>query len=438
MSIFKPIPKKEEFSLKKNLGLFEATMAGVGFILGAGIYVLIGAVASFSGSAIWLSFIFAGLAAIASGFSYAEVSSMFPVIESEYVYAKEGLGKFAGFYTYIAVILALTIGIAGVSLGFASYFKELFGLQNVKLIAFTVILFFAIVNWWSIKTSAKFVFICTLASILGLLTIVFLAFFTTSTNTNYLIMPQGFSGVVKGASLIFFAYLGFEGIVKMTDETKNARKNIPLAIILSIIISTIVYIAVAVAAVSVLSWEVLATSQAPLAEVAAAVLGNKAFVFLGIIALLSTANTILMGLLSGSRSFYGIGQIFYKLKWLSKVGKRNTPTRAIIITFFIAVPFLFFGNISTVIGFTNFLIFSNFILINLSAIRLRYKHPDIIRKFKMPLNIKRFPLFSLFGILISLVLIFNLDMLHIVGGSIISVIIYIIFVIINQKTGLQY
>ena len=409
-------------------------MAGVGFILGAGIYVLIGAVASFSGSAIWLSFILAGFAALTSGFSYAELSSMFPVAESEYIYAKEGINKSFGFFSYISVILALTIGIAGVSLGFASYFSELTGLQNTFLIALGVILTFALLNWYSIKYAAKVTFTCTIASIIGLLSIVVMAFFNTGTHdVNYLVMPEGLTGIIQGAALIFFAYLGFEGVVKIADETKNARKNIPIAIILSILISTVVYIAVAIAAVTVLPWSELATSTAPLADVAAAVMGNKAFTFLAIIALLSTANTILMGILSSSRGFYGLGQILPQFKKISKIGKRNTPTTAIIITTIIAIAFLFFEDISMIVGFTNFLIFTTFIVINIAAINLRYKRPNEKRKFKMPLNIGKIPVFSVLGILVSLLLMFNLKTIHIIAGIIASISIFTLYKILDRK-----
>ncbi len=435
MSIFRPILKDKEFSLEKRLRLFEATMAGVGFILGAGIYVLIGAVANFSGSAIWLSFIFAGFAALASGFSYAELSSMFPVAESEYIYANEGLGKRYGFFAYISVILALTIGISGVSMGFASYFSELTGVSNLFLIAVCVIAFFALLNWYSIKYAARVTFICTIISIIGLLGIVALAFFSgPSTSADYFVMPEGLLGVIRGASLIFFAYLGFEGIVKIADETKNARKNIPIAIILAIIISTVVYIAVALAAVSVLSWEELAASSAPLADVAASVMGNQAFVVLAIIALLSTANTILMGILSSSRGFYGLGQIFNKFKFFSKIGKRNTPTRAIVVTSLIAVMFLAFGDISTIVGFTNFLIFATFIIINIAAINLRYKKPHLKRKFKMPFNIGKIPVFSVLGIAISFLLIFNLETLHIISGFIGTGLLFLIYHILYKNS----
>ncbi len=436
MSIFRPIIKDPVFHLKRNLRLFETTMAGVGFILGAGIYVLIGAVAELSGTAIWLSFVLAALAAIFSGLSYAELSSIFPVNASEYVYANEGLGKGFGFFSYISIILALTTGIATVSLGFAGYFGALTGIENTLLIAFSIIILFSFLNWLSVKKVSIINLVCTIASIVGLLIIVALAFFKGEP-TNYLAMPEGIFGVIKGASLIFFAYLGFEGIVKLSEETKNARKTIPKAILLSIIISTVVYIAVAIAAVKVLPWEILAKSSAPLADVAAHVLGNKAFLLLGIIALLSAANTILMGILSSSRGFYGLGEIFKKFKFFSKIGMRETPTRAIVITSIIAISFLFFEDISIVAGFTNFMVFATFIIINLSLIRLRYKQPHTIRKFKIPFSIGKFPIFPVFGILISLFLLINLETINILLGTLFTIIIVLIYYFLYHKKSSQ-
>ncbi len=435
MSIFRPIIKPPEFKLKRSLRLFEVTMAGVGFIIGAGIYVLIGDVAGLSGSAIWISFILAGLAALLSGLSYAELSSMFPVDASEYVYANEGLGKKWGFFSYISIIMALITGTSTVALGFAGYFSALTGWNNIFLIAVLTIILFSFLNWFSVKKSALINMICTVASITGLLLIVFLAFFKnpSSVPTNMFVMPQGFFGLMKGASLIFFAYLGFEGIVKLSEETKNAKKTIPKAIILSIIFSTIIYVLVAIAAVKVLPWNILAESSAPLADVAAAVLGSKAFVLLGIIALLSTANTILMGILSSSRGFYGLGQIFPKFKFFTKVGIRETPTRAIIITTIIAILFLFFKDIALIAGFTNFMIFASFIIINTSLIKLRYSKPKLQRKFKIPLNINKFPILPVFAILISLFLLLNLEPINILLGIIVIILLNVTYFILYRK-----
>lgn len=419
MSAVKPLIPAKEHHLKERLGLFETTMAGVGYILGAGIYVLIGAVANVAGSAVWLSFILAALGAIATGFSYAELSSMFPGDASEFIYAKRGLGRSFGFFTMITILLSMIVGVSAVSLGFANYFVALTGLSPAWLVAVGVVLFFALLNWFSSKDSALFNLVCTIGAIVGLLTIVVLAFVKGST-TSYTVMPEGFFGVIKGASLIFFAYLGFEGIVKFSEETRNAKKTIPKAMLLSILISTVVYVAVAIAAVSVLPWSVLASSSAPLADVAAAVLGSKAFLFLGILALLSTANTILMGLFSSSRGIYAVGEIFPRLRGLTHVGIRDTPTIAIVLATVIALLFLLLKDISMVAEVTNCLVFLAFIVVNISAITLRYKESNAIRPFKMPLNIGKFPLFSLLGLLVSIFLLFNLPWYIILGGFIFS------------------
>ncbi|MFP4523405.1 MAG: APC family permease [Candidatus Nanoarchaeia archaeon] len=436
MRAVKPLTPRKEHHLQARLGLFETTMAGVGYILGAGIYVLIGAVANVAGSAIWLSFIFAALGALATGFSYAELSSMFPGDTSEFMYAKRGLGRSFGFFAMITILLSMIVGVSAVSLGFANYFSALTGFSPSWLIAVIVVLFFGLLNWFSAKDSALFNLVCTAGAIIGLLTIVVLAFVKGAT-ANYVVLPLGFFGVIKGASLIFFAYLGFEGIVKLSEETKNPRKTIPQAMLLSIIISTIVYIAVAIAAVSVLPWDVLAASSAPLADVAAAVLGSKAFVFLGVLALLSTANTILMGLLSSSRGIYGVGKIFPRLRGLTTIGRRDTPTLAIVLASGIALLFLLLKDISVVAEITTCLVFLAFIVVNISVIMLRYKESNAPRPFKMPLNIGRFPLLPVVGLGVSIFLLFNLPKYIIAGGFLLTIFIFVLYKLIRMRYPFQ-
>jgi APA family basic amino acid/polyamine antiporter len=111
---------------------------------------------------------------------------------------------------------------------------------------------------------------------------------------NYLATaPAGASGVMSAAALVFFAYIGFEEIVQLAEETREPTRNIPRALLLSIAITTVLYVLVAIAAVSVVGWEELGSSDSPLADVAAVALGRRAFVGLSIIALFSTANTVL-------------------------------------------------------------------------------------------------------------------------------------------------
>ena len=192
---------------------------------------------------------------------------------------------------------------------------------------------------------------------------------------------------------------------------------------LSIFISTIIYILVAIAAVSILSWDKLAASSAPLADVAAVVLGTNAFLFLGIIALFSTGNTVLIILIGASRQMYGISKNYKKLESISKVSKkRRTPHIAIVVTALAAIGFSLIGNIGTVAEMTNFAVFASFILVNFSLIimRVREKKPAI-EGFRVPFNIKNIPITAVLGILVSLFLLIQLPNLVILSGIILVV-----------------
>ena len=405
--------------LERKLGLFQTTVAGVGYILGAGIYVLIGAASAYSGNALWMSFVFAALAALLTGLSYAELSSMMPKASGEYIYGKKSLGQFWGFFAAVFMIFSGIFTASSVSIGFSNYFTSIFHINGILLIAAGAIILFSIINWKGISDSSNLNVVCTLIEFLGLIIIILLAFYKGDT-VNYLEMNNGFLGILKGASLIFFAFLGYEGIIKLSEETKDPKKNIPRALLLSVIITTVVYAAVAIAAVSILDWQTLAKSAAPLSDVAAAVLGSKAFTLLGIIALFSTANTILMSLVMSSRGIYGLGDDFKRLKKFSIVGKKSTPTNAIVITAIISILFLLLKDITLIAELTNFTVFVVFTLVNLSLIVLRYKQPNVKRSFKVPGSIGNFPVLPALGIIVMVVLLTRLNPSVLIGGAVLS------------------
>src|SRR3989344_4753485 len=285
--------------LKKELGLFQLTLAGIGVILGAGIYALIGVASGVAGNALWLSFIIGAVIAMLTGFSYAELSSMFKKDAGEYDYIEYGLNKKIAFLIGITIIFAGIVTAATVSLGFAGYFSAIFKTPLV-LTALIVTLVLSFINYYGIKQSSWFNSVSTVVETLGLLIIIALGFKYIG-SVNYLEMPNGFNGVLQATALIFFAFLGFDNIIKLAEETKDTRKVMPKAIILSIVISSIIYILVAISAVSILGWNALSTSSAPLADVAAKSFCGVAFLVLAVIALFSTSNTVLITLVTTSR-----------------------------------------------------------------------------------------------------------------------------------------
>jgi basic amino acid/polyamine antiporter, APA family len=404
--------KSKQPKLKRELGLMEATFAGLGIILGAGIYALIGQAAGIAGNSLWLSFFISALVATFTGLSYAELSSMYPKDSGEAEYGEKAFNKRVGFLLAWLIIFEGVVSAAAVALGFGGYLASLIS-QYVALPivigAIICIMAFSFLNFWGIKESSGFNIISTLIEGGGLILIVILGL-SYFGKVDYLEMAHGWGGTVSAAALIFFAFIGFEAIVKLSEETKHAAKIIPKALIYSIAISTVLYVLVAIASVSILGWQTLAASSAPLADVAAAVMGSKAFLLLAVIALFSTANTVLMILVTTARMLYGIGQKFPKIKFMSIIhNKRRTPWIAVVFCMILAIAFALIGDIKIVAEVTNFAIFSTFIIINAALLSLRRKYPKQKRPFKVPLSIGWFNIPAFVGILITTALLFYLS-----------------------------
>ena len=392
---------KKEVTLKRELGIFQVTVAGVGIILGAGIYALLGVAAGISGNATWLAFLISAVIALLTGLSYAELSSMFKGDSGEYDYIAAALNKKFAFLIGLSIIAAGFISAAAVSLGFAGYFTSLIEMPLV-LAAILIILLMTLINFIGIKETSWFNTISTFIEFAGLLIIIILGFKFFG-SVDYFEMPKGISGVFSSAALVFFAYMGFESIIKLAEETKNPEKTIPRGLLYSVIITGIVYVLVAVSAVSVIGWENLSQSNAPLASVAAAVLGSKAFILLAIIALFSTSNTILITMVATSRMMYGMAKEKSLPKVLSLVHKRTrTPWVAVLFIMGLTIIFTLIGDIEFVANLTNLFLFITFAAVNLSLIVLRYKCKEQKRIFKCPVNVGKFPIISFLGLVSSL------------------------------------
>ncbi len=407
--------------LKRALSLWQATLYGIGIIVGAGIYALIGKVCGLAGNMVWLSFALSSLLALFTGLSYAELSSMFPKDAAEYDYARAAIkSKYVSLIVTWFVTGMLIIAGTAVAIGFGNYLSALifgsgwnasFNLDIIHInwptiFAIASIIAFTFVNYKGIEISNDINIPSTLLEVGGLLIIILgVAFLLITGNAhaiNYIKMPNGWHGVLSGAVLAFFAYIGFGAIAKMGEEIKSPEKNLPRAIILSIVITTILYILVAVAAVTVVPWQALYQSPNPAALVA----GNIhpwLNTLLAIIALFSTGNTILLILISSSRLIYGVASEGAMPKILARVSdKTKTPYISILVVGLVSVLLALFKDIETIADVTNIWVFVVYIFVNLSVILLRYKMPNAKRIFKVPLNLGKIPIPAVFGLLTSI------------------------------------
>jgi APA family basic amino acid/polyamine antiporter len=414
-------------SLRRAIGLLEVTLWGIGIILGAGIYVLIGEAAGLAGNAVWLSFVLGALIASLTGLSYAELSSIFPKEAAEYVYVKIACGcDILSFIVGWFVVLTGIISVSTVALGFAGYFHGLFGVSK-ELVAIVLIGLLSVINFLGIKESSRLNILFTIVEVLGVVLIIVLGVGHLG-QVNLLEAPTGLSGILSAATLIFFAYLGFEDIVNVAEETKNPEKTLPKALLLSIAITTALYILVAMTAVSLVPWAVLAETAAPLALIASTVLGDGMFTVMSFIALFATSNTVLIMLVVGSRMIYGMANEGAFPRSLAKIHHTtHTPWPAILLTMGASIAFLFVGDLELVASVTSLGAFITFIFVNISLIYIRYRRPELKRVFTVPVNVGRFPVLGLLGIVSCLILVSQFTVTVLVFGYLFLLIGYLLY-----------
>ncbi|AKB75273.1 Amino acid transporter [Methanosarcina lacustris Z-7289] len=426
---------ERESELKRDLSLPEITLVGIGNILGAGIYVLMGKAAGLAGNMVWLSFLFAGFTAALSGLSYMELSSMYPRAGAEYEFARRAFGERVGLFVGLLVIYYVAITGSAVALGFGRYFSNLFG-GGILIGAVSLFIVLSLILVYGIKESARLAILMTFIELSGLLIIIYVGIPYLGT-VNYFETPN-LSGVFEASSLMIFAFLGFEDIVRLSQETRDAEKTTPKALLIAISVTVFLYICVAVSAVSVLDFRVLGTSEIPLADVVAVSLGNKAFVLLSWIALFSTTNTVLVVMLGGSRIVYGMAEagslpkIFARVHHLFK-----TPWTAIFGIACFSSLFLLLGDITTVANIANFMIFIVFFIVNISLIKLRYTEPGRKRPFRVPFSIGRLPLFPALGALSAVFLFFQISKEVMVYGFFLAGISILIVLLKTRKKSAE-
>jgi len=406
---------KKSPKLKRRISLFALTVYGVGNVLGAGIYALIGEVLGETGNLSWLAFVLASITGALTGLSYAELSAMFPKSAAEFVYTEEAFKiRILSFILGWIIIFSGILSASTVALAFGGYLSDLISIPSIFLniiFAIILVLILSIINFIGIKTSTRTNILFTLIEVSGLIIIIIIGFFGKQ-EPNYFILPSGssFAVIFSAVALIFFAYIGFEDIANIAEEVKEPHKNLPKAIIYSIIITTILYFFTAIAVVSILPYGDIADSDAPLNEVAAEVLGPGGGIAMSFIALFATANTVLIMLIVTSRMMYGMARDKALPKGLSRISpKYRTPIISVLLTMgFTIIPILF-GDISLVAHATVIGVLINFILVNISLLALRKKKPDIERPFELKPSIKGFPVIALLGSIICIALLFTFN-----------------------------
>ena len=392
--------------LKRSLTLPLLTFYGIGTILGAGIYVLVGKVAGFAGMYAPFSFLLALILAAFSAFSYAEFSARYPMNAGEAVYVYKGLNcRFLSMFVGISICLASATSVATLLHGVAGYLSVYFEISDVAVIV-SLALVIGIIVSWGITESVVIATVMTLMGMAGLGVIVWV----TRGNFNQLparlpemIPLYGYSvweGILVGSFVAFYAFLGFEDIVNVAEEVREPHRNLPLAIILALVITTLFYLAISVACVLSLPPAQLAQTDAPLAMLYSNSTG-KSPVVITLISLVSVLNGALIQVIKASRVLYGMSRQGWLPYWLGSVNPRfRTPLHATVMVTGAVLLFALWLPLIDLAMLSSFITLFVFALVNFALWRVKVHVPAAKDIFTIPCWVPVMGFFTSSGFLV--------------------------------------
>jgi basic amino acid/polyamine antiporter, APA family len=402
--------------LTRTLGLWGAMGIGIGAIIGTGIFVLIGVAAGLAGPAVILSFVIAGFVALLSGLSTAELSSFIHEAGGSYIYTTKAFGEFPGFVVGWMKSFDYIVGASAVSVGFAAYLTYFVGIPATTstLVAIATVwpIILMLINLKGIQEASWTNNLLVALKILALLLFIMVGAYALITSGNYSnyypFFPNGLSGVMSGAAIIFFAFIGFNTIAIMAEEIKDPEKNVPRAILGAFAVCTLLYIGVSIVAVGIVNWQLLGTSSAPL-EFALKTVTDNIFVlkFIAISALFATTSVIMASIMGGSRALFAMARQGVLPKRLSAISRQNVPAITILLCGIVisGIVIVTNGNLEWLASIFNFGTLLTFFFINLSLLKLRRTLPDVKRGFKVPL----YPYTPVFAMISCIILAFYLN-----------------------------
>lgn len=425
-----------EHALKRSLGPINLVTLGIGAIIGTGILTLTGVgAAKYAGPAVVLSFVVAGIACVFAGLCYTEFATMIPIAGSAYTYGYATLGELVAWIIGWALVLEYAFGAATVAVGWSGYVGSLLGFFGVKLpfnptpavsfslfglainakvdiFALAAIIVVTAILVIGVRESANFNSAAVIIKVAVVLIFIGLAVNFALANWSHMLanwhpfIPRnlghfgeyGFSGILRGATLVFFSYIGFDAVSTTAQEAKNPQKDMPFGILGSLVICTVLYILVSGLLTGVKNYSTLNT-PAPVADGAAAIGVRWGIVIVDIGAIAGLASVMLVMLLGQSRVLYTMAHDGLLPPWVGKIHPRFRTPYLTSIAVGILVAFLAaFFNIDFLGELVSLGTLLAFTIVCLGIWVMRVKRPDVPRPFRTPLV----PLVPILGMIVCL------------------------------------
>lgn len=395
--------KEESTRLKRTLTAFDLTCLGIGGIIGVGIFVITGtAAAKYAGPAIPLSFVIAMFACIFTALCYSEFAALIPVAGSAYNYSYATLGEVFAWIIGWDLVLEYVVGSIAVAVGWSGYFVNIMktlGLSIpawcsaapgtvpgaiINLPAALIVLLLTGLLVVGIKESARFTSLMVFVKLVAVLVFIAVGLSHIEPSNWQPFMPFGFQGVLTGASIVFFAYIGFDAVSTAAEEAKNPQRDLPIGIITSLAICTVLYIAVSAILTGVVSYTELDT-PAPIAYAMNSLGFHWGSALISAGAVTGLTSVLIVLLMGQPRIFFSMSRDGLIWPWASKIHPRfKTPYRTQILTGVVVAVCAAFIDIGTAAELTNIGTLFAFAMVCTGVLVLRYKQPNLPRSFRCP------------------------------------------------------
>lgn len=407
--------------LHRSLNALDLTLMGIGAIIGAGVFVLTGiAAATKAGPAIVFSYMIAGLASLFSALAYAELAASIGGSGSAYSYAYVGFGEFIAWLIGWNLLLEYLMAASTVAIGWSGYVNNLLTALHMDLpfaftmnpfdggvinvLAVVVIAMITLLLCLGVKHSARFNAVIVFIKLMTIIIFIAVAALNVQVKNWHPFFPFGWTGVMQGGALVFFAYIGFDALSTATEESLFPQRDIPIAIIASLVVCTVIYIAVSALLTGIVPYTTLNVGS-PVADALLKIGYRTAAGFVAVGAIAGLTTVILVMFYGLTRICLAIAQDGLFPRSIAKINPAtHTPIRIILLTGCIMALIAGFAPIGKAAELVNIGTLAAFTFVCGGVILFRLTHPDLERPFKLPLN----PVIPLLGVFFCLYLMVHL------------------------------
>ncbi|MER7624038.1 amino acid permease [Streptomyces sp. NPDC126503] len=413
-------------SLRRSLSMWQLTMISIGATLGTGIFVVLGEAVPEAGPAVTLAFVFAGLTALFSALSYAELAGTIPVAGSSYSYAYATMGELVAWVCGWCLMLEYGVSVAAVAVGWGDYLNELLdgtigvtlpealsappgdgGVFNLPALIVVVLAMLFLLGGARESARANTIMVGVKIAALVLFCAVGFMGFKSGNYADF--MPLGIGSVGAAGAILFFSYIGFDAASTAGEEAKNPKRDLPRAIMLSLVVVTALYVLVAAVAVGAWDWKKFAGSEASLAAIMNDVTGQSFWgTLLAAGAVISIASVVLTVLYGQTRILFAMSRDGLVPKVFGKVDARTgTPRVNTLIVSLLCGVLAAVVPLGELVNATSIGTLFAFALVNVAVVVLRHTRKDMERSFKVPFG----PVFPVLGFLCCGYSMYSLDLI---------------------------